>query len=224
MKTTLKNTIILAVIILSTVSLKAQIKYGAQVHGLLNKSSFETEGVSPEREWKLGYGVGAFAEIPLKNNFYVRPSLNYQQKGSKMSQDFSIEGVSGTQKIEIKLEYIEMPILFVYNIGQASNNWYIGAGPSVGFGISGKAEISQNIDGSTETSYYKPFKEVDKGGLGFKQLDFSLNAIVGRRVFDKGMIQLGYFLGFTNIANTDEFKNDKFKNRSLALTLGYQIN
>lgn len=224
MKTTLKNTIILATIILSTVSIQAQIKYGAQVHGLLNKSSFETEGESPDTEWKLGYGVGGFVEIPIMDNFYVRPSLNYQQKGGKMTQDFSAEGVVTQLKAEIKLEYIEMPILLVYNIGKDSSKWYVGAGPSFGYGISGKAEINQNIEGSTETTYFKPFKEVDKGGLGFKQFDFSLNAIVGMHVFENGMIQLGYTHGLSNIANTDEFKADKFKNRSVSLTLGYLLN
>ncbi|MBP0904070.1 porin family protein [Mariniflexile gromovii] len=221
MKTILKKTIILTTIILSAMSIQAQIKYGVQTRGILNKSSFKTEGdESPEKEWKLGYGIGVFAEIPLKNNFYLRPSLNYQQKGTKMDLDLSIEGASGTQKAEIKLEYIEMPILFVFNL----NKWYIGAGPSLGYGISGKAEISQAIEGNTETLYYKPFKKVEDGGLGFNQFDLSLNAIIGLHIFDKGMIQLGYLHGLSNVVNTDEFKDDTFKNRSVILTLGYCFN
>lgn len=217
--------IIFAIVFFATIAVQGQIKYGVQIHGLVNKSLFEAEGMeSGERKWKLGYGIGGFVEIPLKNNFDLRPSINYQQKGVKMTQDFIDEGIEVYRKAEIKLEYIEMPILLVYNFGKESRKWYVGAGPSFGYGISGKAEVTQSIDGNSETSYYKPFKDIEGGGLGFKQFDFSLNALVGMHVFEKGLIQLGYLHGFSNIENTDEYEDNKFKNRSIMLSLGYYIN
>lgn len=217
--------IFFAIVLFATLSVKSQIKYGVQIHGLLNKSLFEAEGMdSSDSKWKLGCGIGGFVEIPLKNNFNLRPSINYQQKGVKANQEFYDEGVTAFRKAEIKLEYIEMPILLVYNFGKQSSKWYVGIGPSFGYGVSGKAETTLNIDGTSETVYYKPFEGVEGGGLGFKQFDLSLNALVGLQIFEKGLIQLGYLHGLSNIENTDEFNEGKFKNRSIMLSLGYYIN
>lgn len=167
MKSKIRIAIISSIISVSTASLQAQIKFGAQAHGALNKSSFVIEGESPDKEWKLGYGIGAFAEIPIMNSLSLRPSLNYLQKGGKMNHDFSVEGIPGKQKAEIKLEYLEMPILLIYNIGKESSKYYVGAGPSFGYGISGKAETNLIVEGSSETVYYKPFTDIEDGGLGF---------------------------------------------------------
>lgn len=220
-KLIIKKSIILVTIVSSTISFNAQIKYGAQAHGISNKSSFKTEGMeSPKIEWKMGYGIGVFADIPMLYKFHLRPSLNYQQKGGKINQYSSINTSVGIQKTEIKLEYLEIPILFIYDLSK----WYIGAGTSFGYGISGLVESTQNILSHSETVYYKPYKDIADGGLGFKQFDFSLTAVIGMSVFENGFIQLGFLHGLSNIENTEDWEGDKLKNRSIMVSLGYCFN
>ncbi len=225
----MKKRIILAAITLSSISLKAQIKYGAQLHGTLNTASFTAEvDTSPEKNWKFGYGGGLFAEIPVSSAFYLRTSINYLQKGAKVIEDFIIgEGSTATEESRMNLSYIELPVLLMYNIGDNSNKWYMGAGPSFGYGISGKIEVFQttHIGSQTQTEFYdaKAFKDIEDGGAGFKRFDFGLNAVVGMHVLEKGMIQLGYIHGLSNIANKDDFQGNKFNNRSIMLTLGYRF-
>ncbi|GGK33886.1 hypothetical protein GCM10007962_30400 [Yeosuana aromativorans] len=228
-KTIIKKGIILATIILSSISLKAQIKYGVQLHGTLNTASFTAEtDTSPEKDWKFGYGGGLFAEITVSKAFYLRPSINYLQKGAKVAEDFVIEGGNtSTQESRVNLNYIEVPVVLIYNIGNTSSKWYVGVGPSFGYGISGKAEVFEttHIGSQTHTEFYdaKAFKNIEDGGAGFKRFDFGLNAVVGVHVLEKGMIQLGYIHGLSNIANKDDFQGNKYNNRSIMLTLGYRF-
>ncbi|MFH4965495.1 porin family protein [Gaetbulibacter sp. M235] len=225
----MKKRIILAAITLSSISLKAQIKYGAQLHGTLNTASFTAEvDTSPEKNWKFGYGGGLFAEIPVSRAFYLRPSINYLQKRSKLTEEFIIEGGNTTtQESRIHINYIEVPFILIYNIDTNSNKWYVGAGPSFGYGISGKIEVFQttHIGSQTQTDFYdaKAFKDIEDGGAGFKRFDFGLNAVIGMHVLEKGMIQLGYIHSLSNIANKDDFQGNKYNNRSIMLTLGYRF-
>jgi len=223
----MKKTIILTVIILSSISIKAQIKYGVQLHGLLNTASFTAEDdPSPEKDWKFGFGGGIFAEIPLASKLYLKPSINYHQKGVKATEYFYGEGdIKTIQKTRMNLNYIEVPVLLVYNLKSNSNKWYVGAGPSFGYGISGKAEVFQTIPESSQVQpgffSVKAFKDVEDGGLGLKRFDFGINAMIGMRVLEKGSIQLGYLHGLSNVASKEYYSGDKYNNRSIMLTIGY---
>ena len=224
----MKKTIILAAIIISSVSLKAQIRYGVQLHGLLNTASFTAEvDPSPEKDWEFGYGGGIFAEIPISNKLFLKPSLNYQQKGAKTTEDVIVGegGLKTTEKSHLNLNYIELPVLMVYNLKKDSNKWFVGAGPSFGYGISGKADVfrTTHVSSQSQTEFFKTsaFKDVDNGGLGLKRFDFGVNAMIGMRILEKGSIQLGYLHGLSNIASKEDFGGDKYNNRSFMLTLGY---
>ncbi len=127
----------------------------------------------------------------------------------------------------MNLNYIELPVLVVYNLKKDSNKWFVGVGPSFGYGVSGKADIFQTTHiGSltqTEFSEAKAFKDIEDGGLGLKRFDFGINAMIGMRILEKGSIQLGYSHGLSNIASKANYSGDKYNNRSIMLTLGYLI-
>ncbi|MBP0902231.1 porin family protein [Mariniflexile gromovii] len=226
----IKNGFIVAVLFLSSISLKAQIKYGAQIHGQLNTASFTAEtSPLPDKDWKFGYGGGFFVEIPISSAFSLKPSLNYLQKGVKTTEKRpgGEGGGTFTQKTRINLDYIEVPILAIYNLDNNQSKWYVGVGPSFGYGISGNAEVfdTMQVGPQTNTEFFKvkTFKDVEDGGMGFKRFDFGLNAIVGIHFLEKGMVQLGYIHGLSNIANKDDFEGNKYNNRSILLSLGYQF-
>lgn len=215
-----------------TQTMKAQVSYGINIHGMLNTAEFNSEeNLNEDKELKLGYGGGFFVNIPLGSQFMLNASVNYLQKGVKVKQDLTTEepGISLRSESRMTLGYIEVPLVAVYNLSADANYWFVGAGPSFGYGVGGKAEIF--IDGSQDGEDFhlfykaKPFKDVEEeDGLGMKRFDAAAKVLVGKRIFDKASIQLAYVYGFNNIANRDEYKGDKYKNRSLMLTLAYAFN
>lgn len=213
---------------LLSVQAQAQVKFGVQAHGSVNTAQLTSDtDSSVEKDWRLGYGAGIFAEIPLTTSLQLRPSLNFLTKGIKATEEFSLEGASISAESRMDINYLELPVLAIYNFGTTPGKWYVGAGPSFGYGLSGKAEVFQSttIAGQTQTEFYdvKAFEDVDDDGLGFKRFDFSLNAVVGMRVLEKGFVQVGYLHSVTNIANKEDFSGNKYQNRSIMLTLGYRI-
>ena len=167
-----------------------------------------------------GFGAGVVAELPFQNNLSLRSSLNYLQK--KSSVEFST--VAGkTNTLKSTLNYLELPVNLVYTIPMNGVSVYFGAGPSIGYGISGKMKFNGYMAGQggshpvTETT--EAFKKEDKGGAGLKRFDLSANANAGIQ-FDNGIfINGGYLYGFTNLGE----KDNKYKNRGILLTLGFLL-
>jgi len=225
-----KSIILLTILLVQSIFIQAQLKYGVQLHGSLNTATFKSEfDLSPEKDWKFGYGGGLYAEIPISGSFSLQPSINYLKKGVKAKEEFLIEGGNTiTNSIRMSLNYIEIPVLITYNLEGTSNKWFIGVGPSFGYGISGKAEVFETVHifPEIETGFYeaKVFKDIEDDGLGFKRFDFGINAVIGMRVLEEGRVQLGYLQGLSNIANRTDSLGNKYQNRSILLTLGYKLN
>lgn len=71
---------------------------------------------------KTSFHAGAFAQLRVTNSFSVQPELLYSRKG------FLGEGTAAAPSV--KLDYIDLPILAVYNL---SYRWSVHAGPQIGF-------------------------------------------------------------------------------------------
>lgn len=235
MKATLiiAKTIAALTALLLTQTLKAQVTYGVNVHGIVNTAEFNSEtGNNETKDLKLGYGGGLFVNFPVGESlFNINASVNYQQKGVKVKEDLAVEEPGTTLKTDshLTLNYIEVPVMVIYNFNKEANTWFAGVGPSFGYGIGGKAEVflDGEENGQSFSYYYemKPFKDIEEeDGMGFKRFDVSGKILIGKRVLDKGTIQLAYQHGFNNIANRDEYKGNKYQSRSLMLTLSYAIN
>jgi len=197
----------------------SQVRFGAQVIGNASNVSTSSAGVSNfKKSIAPGFGAGLVAELPLQSNFSVRSSLNFLQKKSNV--EFS--PVSGKKtKVKTTLNYVELPVNLVYKIPMNGMSVYFGAGPSVGYGISGKMKYEGYM--ATEGGGSIPvnessdaFKKEDKGGAGLKRFDLSANANAGVQ-FDNGLfINAGYLAGLTNLGDND----GKYKNQGILLTVG----
>jgi hypothetical protein len=84
---------------------------------------------------------GLVGDIGLTNNFSIQPELNYTQKGFGLSQTadltlFNVPLPVGVNAVTV-VKYVEMPILAKYRFGTEGARFYLAAGPSVGYAISG---------------------------------------------------------------------------------------
>lgn len=149
------------------------------------------------------FNVGAFVDFKF-GNVSLQPALNYTGKGGKFS--VSTEDFDGSA--QIKLYYLQVPVNVVYHVPAVVGDFYFGAGPYVGVGISGKTKDS---DGSTA--------DVKFGSDGdVKRTDIGANAIVGFKFKTGFLINANYDLGLSNIANDN---TGKLKNRVFGISVGY---
>ncbi|MEO6722968.1 MAG: porin family protein [Ferruginibacter sp.] len=233
----MKKIILLAAIAAITTSATAQIKFGAQVGGNLanvkSEYSFSGTTVKEKSKVKFGFLIGLVAEVPLASSVSFRPELNFIQKGTKVNDTQSSSGYTDVTTGEITLNFIELPLNIVYRVAAGSGNVFFGAGPSIGYGLSGKYK-------STSTTTYPGMPSVtdsENGKVKFdgkkyddlpasdndnhlKSLDFGGNILAGYQMSNGVYINVGYTVGFSNLSpNADE----SVKTNGLTIKLGYMF-
>ncbi len=98
---------------------------------------------------RVGFQMGVFLVIDLGARFCIQPELMYTRKGVKVegigilsSADSS---VSRTLSEDIKLDYLELPLLLKYRIARPSGlTSSLFVGPSLGLCASGRDEFQEN--------------------------------------------------------------------------------
>jgi len=115
----------------------------------------------------LGFGAGVFLGVNFTDHFGIQGEAIY----SALNQKYTEQDV---QK-EIKLEYINVPLLLSYNSGKLKPvNFNIVAGPQIGISVGSELFTNGGINNNGEAVL-----SVKKGDLGFAYgagFDFGLNA------------------------------------------------
>jgi len=198
-----------AVYVAGSTDTLAQGRVRAGIKGGLNASSlyYDSQGVSNKNE-RIGFHVGVFAQAPVSEFFAIQPELLYTTKGA--SADYNILGFNGTNTF--KLNYAELPVLATFKLGQAVE---LQAGPYVSYLLN--SNINSNGDfGSGSTAINRDnFNKVDYGLAG------GLNVYFG-----KAFIGARYAQGLQNIANSGAAKTvlGNAKNGVGLLSVGVSFN
>ncbi len=171
--------VILAALVLVSTEAMAQLpqpeiglRVGGNLAQLRGNSSFGDEATGR----KLGFTVGAFAEMPLGGGVSVQPELLYTQKG-------------GTEEgVDFNLDYLELPVLVKYAAPTGSRvvpSLY--AGPFVGYSV-GRAFEAEGVSIDAD----EVFKRANYG--------VAFGADFGYR-FDRRTATVGlrYDLGLANV-------------------------
>ena len=107
---------------------------------------------------KTGVTAGILTDIPGGKHFSFQPAINFVQKGSADKQ--TINGV--TEKVTVSVNGIEIPLNLLFNSHGKTGNFFIGAGPSLAFGLSGKIKID---DGTNSLSQKIKFGNTDNDDI-----------------------------------------------------------
>ena len=185
----MKKVIFLAVISAFTVSFDSHAQLGIQagVVGVPGESFPTADGLD-KAGGALGYTFGLYYNAPLGNSFVLQPAVNLVNKQWK-------DDLDGIEITKMQINYLEVPVQFVYTGGK-SRGFFIGAGPSLIFGLSGKR--TEEINGVTNTTDYKFGEE---GGEGAFTL--AVNGMAGYS-FGRIMLCVNYAHGLTNQASEDQ--------------------
>lgn len=160
---------------------------------------FKVDGKQFEDEYKFGYNLGAFAEIPFGQKFGIQPEVLWNQTNFRTGNEFSNLYDQGVNNFKGKLNYLSIPLLLSF---KPSKILTFQAGPQFGILLNKEEDLFENGR--------EAFKSGDFSMLGGVQLNIGGAKIGGR-----------YVVGLSNINDIDN--KEKWKNQGFQLYLGFRI-
>ena len=188
--------------------------------GGYNYSSFNGE-VAKDNTLKglSGFYVGALLELPLGDVLSLQPEVIYSRQGAAWEKDYNIPILGkGSLKNDIKLDYLNIPVMAKVNLGPL----FLQGGVQFGF-LVGKPETSSTVNGRRVT------EELDKDA--YASFDFGVGAGLGVNLSEHFFIEARYTHSLTNALDPDNnsLKNarisddNNFKNAVLSVGLGVKF-
>ncbi|WP_449536176.1 porin family protein [Flavobacterium agrisoli] len=161
----------------------------------------------------VGFNAGLYAKLPISDNIAFQPELLYTTKGSEVEYNNAI--ASG--KAKIRLDYIELPLLFKFNI---TENFNIQAGGYASYLVNSK--VKNDVDGGTSFDFED---NIDTDDL--ERFDAGLAAGIGVD-FNPISVGLRYNYGLTTIGKERTILGQTYtfpdaKNSSLNLYVSYKL-
>lgn len=160
----------------------------------------------------IGVHIGGLMDIGV-GHLAIQPGLYFSTKSnnsnglaSSQNQEFA-----GNFATEAKLYYLEMPVNLVYKLDVTPMvKIYMGGGPHLGYGLSGKYHSTNSEQGvviNSNDSYYKT-------------ADYGINFIAGVELPRHVLIDVSYDIGLGNMSQASETKiNDKV----FGISVGYMF-
>lgn len=172
-------------------------------------SSLSEDATLSDQKSKVGFNAGLFINAPLGQNFSIQPELLYSQYGDKAEATVASNKYSYTRS----LDYITVPVMFQYN---ATPEFYLEAGPELGFLVSAKNKVKNETTGNTvtETSNYKD----DLNGF-----NFGLGLGAGYYFTPNIGLTARYVAGFTDIAKDRPSGSDAVRNNVFQAGLAFKF-
>ncbi len=232
MKNLTKLSLVLAVFVFTT-QVNAQLRYG--VKGGLNFTNVAFNYAIPadeiDTQLKPGFYLGAVVSYPINDMLNFESGLVLSTKGFNYNHKDEVgSGATVTGYDRSTITYLIIPLHVTYDI----NQFQIGIGPYVGFGLSGKRKYDYTIqDGGLDRNFgeekYVFMSKVGPNDVGnneipIKGLDVGLDFSVGYMVSDILKINAELGLGLTNLTPeiTDEpnFNPADYKTMNRAFSIG----
>lgn len=218
----MKKLLFVSLCVIMAASSSAQ-SFGLQVGANLGSATIKEDGsglsISPKS--KFGFLIGALAEIPLSSSLHFRPELNFIQKGFKLNISDNSGGINYSQENSATMNYLEIPLNVVYNFPAGTHHVFLGAGPTLGYALSGKAKSKES---GTGIPTMEEEEDINFGGDevedDFKAIDFGVNILGGFKMNNGLFFKAGYTFGLSNISHDSE---TSYKNKGFAFSIGYMF-
>jgi hypothetical protein len=171
----------------------------------------------------VGFTGGVAVSIGLGNSFSIQPELLFIQKGGSYEFESTPgDGILEVRKTDVKINYLELPILAKYGIGNGVVKFYVNAGPSISIGLGGKTDYSMVATIADEVIYSdKAEGEVKFGDYPEespaqdvylkRRVDVGAQFGGGVLIADKVLVDFRYGLGLTKLDDEAQPKNRTFQ-------------
>jgi hypothetical protein len=137
-------------------------KFG--IKGGVNFSNINNSEASSNKAL-TGVNFGLFTKLPITNSFAIQPEIYYTTKGSELTyQNVFVDGTA-----EFDLNYIEVPVLAVFNITE-NFNFHVGPYASylVNENVKNVSDTSFNFENNIDSGDFKKFDTGIAAGFGFE--------------------------------------------------------
>jgi hypothetical protein len=219
-----KHLILLALPLLTGMYASAQVSFGVKAgfSGANVSSRMEAPGI-PERkaDTKMlpAFHAGLIVDLQLAEGFSLQPGLFYSAKGVKNSQAGSDSAVNTAIFATAHLNYLELPVNFLYKHPLGSGKLFAGFGPYLAYGIGGKVKLENAVGSEVEVDLkFKNDGSVNTQEAYVKPFDAGANFIVGYELNMGLLFSVNYSLGLTN---TSPYQFETEKNRYFGISVGY---
>lgn len=210
MKNKMKKGLLLfaAITFVAIGSLQAQ---GFGIRGGLNLQNLNGKAGGESLDYDLAtrFHVGVDYEMEVAPEFYLAPGLLFSTKGAK---DESM-GVT----TNIVLNYLEVPINFLYKPELGAGKLIVAFGPYLAYGIGGKLKFKGDGGGADLDINFGSGDEDD-----FKPFDMGANIGFGYELSGGLSLKLNAQLGLANIM-IDGDSDNSVKNTGFGLSVGYRF-
>jgi hypothetical protein len=172
--------------------------------------------------------VGLSYQLPVAPDFYLALGLQYSGKGAKGDVPYTIDNTTYTEKRQIDLNYIEIPINFLYKPLVGKGHFMLGFGPYVGYAISGKTKFTGDVYTATPSVVFENSITLANPNdlVYFRHLDVGANGFFGFEFANNLNIVFNAQLGLVNINSSNSgIANSKLSemNTGFGLSLGYRF-
>ncbi len=190
---------------------QAQTEYGLKAGVNLGEYTH-----SPGQTVNTSFYVTGYADLSVAPNFSIQPGISLQGKGNKYQAKY---GTSTNVETTRNVMSIEIPVNAVYYIPTGeSGKFFLGAGPYIGFNVSGRDKISGKVDAYSGSQDRKLKLSGDNKDLNV--IDAGANFLGGYKFSNGFLLNAGYNLGLTNIAAGS---NKIVSNRVWQFGVGFQF-
>jgi len=208
------NLLVAAVAIMSSSVAVAQVSYGIKTGVNLTKTSYDGYPSQFKKSNFTSFFLTAYADLELGKNFSLQPGVSLQGKGDRYTLD-------GDKAATWSVMSIEVPVNVLYYIPTGTTgSVFVGAGPYVGFNISGKNKI--------ETIGSPYFGKVGDHNMTFtgsgrsqNLVDVGANFLLGYKLSNGFLINAEYGLGMTNLDPNKD--NEHLHNHTWRFGVGFQF-
>jgi len=184
----MKNKIFSTIFVATLFSLAIHQQASAQVgrtgiKGGLNMSNLYLDNVNDQNA-RIGFNIGVFGQLFSSETFALQPELLYSTKGSTAQYGGAIN-----QEISYNLNYVDMPVLAVFKLGDVAE-----------IHIGGYASYLLNANISYKGDLANGSDPIDKDNL--KSFDYGISGGLGAN-FGKAQVGARYNFGLVQLANSN---------------------
>ena len=185
-------------------------RFGITAGTSIANYNFKYGGTNISGDPKTGFTFGLLADIPTSANFSIQPALNFVQKGTQ-SEEMG-------EKLSTSINCLEIPVNFFCKTTGKAGSFFVGAGPSIAFNISGKSKYD---DGTTIEEDDIKFGS-DKDNDDMKSLDEGINFLAGYEFSNGLFLSAGSNFGFKNMSlySADD---ESIKSKYFSIKIGFMF-
>lgn len=197
-----------------------QVQWGVKAGYNMSSLSGAPEGVDAKS--RSGFHVGGLAEMRA-GRFALQPELLYSTEGAKSTFELEEDGFSIDSKEEIKLAYLNLPIMAKIYVVEGLN---LQAGPQLGYLLSAESDYEFTSDIMGEPMSESGTEDIIEEA---KRFAFGLNFGLGYDLTNNFFVQARYHLGLTGIVKEETPDEEPgvdmgdVRNSGFQFSLGYKF-